>query len=161
MFWSFHPLADKTNNEHLPKPFFKVIRTSLYQTVLNTRPFRRITSSFTCYTVTYLSHFSLLTSLFLEASSNGRILTAILPSSASSKAYDNSTGTVSLENKQTKDTWLCLREKLWKCRLQVGYYLINWIIRLPTEHLGVLKGAVSRQFSSSCLIFPITRSQSL
>ena len=21
MFWSFHPLADKTNNEHLPKPF--------------------------------------------------------------------------------------------------------------------------------------------
>ena len=25
MFWSFHPLADKTNNEHLPKPFFKVI----------------------------------------------------------------------------------------------------------------------------------------
>ena len=22
MFWSFHPLADKTNNEHLPKPFF-------------------------------------------------------------------------------------------------------------------------------------------
>ena len=30
MFWSFHPLADKTNNEHLPKPFFKVIRKSLY-----------------------------------------------------------------------------------------------------------------------------------
>ena len=25
MFWSFHPLADKTNNEHLAKPFFKVI----------------------------------------------------------------------------------------------------------------------------------------
>ena len=31
MFWSFHPLADETNNEHLPKPFFKVIRKSLYQ----------------------------------------------------------------------------------------------------------------------------------
>ena len=29
MFWSFHPLADKTNNEHLPKPFFKVTRKSL------------------------------------------------------------------------------------------------------------------------------------
>ena len=29
MFWSFHPLADKTNKEHLPKPFFKVIRKSL------------------------------------------------------------------------------------------------------------------------------------
>ena len=27
---SFHPLADKTNNEHLPKPFFKDIRKSLY-----------------------------------------------------------------------------------------------------------------------------------
>ena len=25
MLWSFHPWADKTNNEHLPKPFFKVI----------------------------------------------------------------------------------------------------------------------------------------
>ena len=30
MFWSFHPLADKTNNEHFPKPYFKVIRKSLY-----------------------------------------------------------------------------------------------------------------------------------
>ena len=30
---SFHPFADKTNNEHLPKPFFKVKRKSLYQTV--------------------------------------------------------------------------------------------------------------------------------
>ena len=31
MFWSFHPLADKTNKEHLPKPFFncKVIRKSI------------------------------------------------------------------------------------------------------------------------------------
>ena len=29
MFWSLHPLADKTNNEHLPKPFFKVIQKSL------------------------------------------------------------------------------------------------------------------------------------
>ena len=29
MFWSFHPFADKTNNEPLPKPFFKVIRKSL------------------------------------------------------------------------------------------------------------------------------------
>ena len=29
MFCSFHPLADKTNNEHLPKPFFKVIQKSL------------------------------------------------------------------------------------------------------------------------------------
>ena len=26
----FHVLGDKTNNEHLPKPFFKVIRKSLY-----------------------------------------------------------------------------------------------------------------------------------
>ena len=26
---SFHPLADKTNNEHLPKLLFKVIRKSL------------------------------------------------------------------------------------------------------------------------------------
>ena len=26
----FHALGDKTNNEHLPKPFFKVIRKSLY-----------------------------------------------------------------------------------------------------------------------------------
>ena len=31
MFWSIHPLADETNNEHLPKPFFKVVRKSLYQ----------------------------------------------------------------------------------------------------------------------------------
>ena len=30
MFWSFHPLADKPNNEHLPKPFFKVTRKSLH-----------------------------------------------------------------------------------------------------------------------------------
>ena len=30
MFWCFHPLADKTNNEHLPKPFLMVIRKSLY-----------------------------------------------------------------------------------------------------------------------------------
>ena len=30
MFWSFHPLADKTNKEHLPKPFFKVLRKLLY-----------------------------------------------------------------------------------------------------------------------------------
>ena len=29
MFSSFHPLADETKNEHLPKPFFKVIRKSL------------------------------------------------------------------------------------------------------------------------------------
>ena len=29
MFWSFHPLADKTNNDHLPKTFFKVARKSL------------------------------------------------------------------------------------------------------------------------------------
>ena len=33
MFWSFHPLTDKTNNEHSPKPFFKVIRKSLYAEV--------------------------------------------------------------------------------------------------------------------------------
>ena len=31
VFWSFHPLADKTNNERLLKPFFKVIRKSLYR----------------------------------------------------------------------------------------------------------------------------------
>ena len=30
MFWSFHPLADKTNNEQLLKPFFKVMRKSLW-----------------------------------------------------------------------------------------------------------------------------------
>ena len=30
MFRSFHPLAYKTNNEHLPKLFFKVIRESFY-----------------------------------------------------------------------------------------------------------------------------------
>ena len=30
MFSCFHPLADKTNNEHLLKPFFKVILKSLY-----------------------------------------------------------------------------------------------------------------------------------
>ena len=29
MFWSFHPLADKTTSEHLPKLFFKVIWKSL------------------------------------------------------------------------------------------------------------------------------------
>ena len=29
-FCSFNPLADKTNNKHLRKPFFKVIRKSLY-----------------------------------------------------------------------------------------------------------------------------------
>ena len=29
MFWSLHPLADKTKNKHLPKPFFKIIRKSL------------------------------------------------------------------------------------------------------------------------------------
>ena len=28
--WSFHPLAEKTNKEHLPKTFFKVIQKSLY-----------------------------------------------------------------------------------------------------------------------------------
>ena len=33
MFWSFHPLADKTNNENLPKPFFKGKRKSLYAEV--------------------------------------------------------------------------------------------------------------------------------
>ena len=33
MFWSFHPLTDKTNNENLPKPFFKVKRKSLYAEV--------------------------------------------------------------------------------------------------------------------------------
>ena len=27
MFCSFHPLADQTNNKHLPKPFFKDIRS--------------------------------------------------------------------------------------------------------------------------------------
>ena len=31
MFWSFHPLADKTNNEHLPKPYFKVMRNLLFK----------------------------------------------------------------------------------------------------------------------------------
>ena len=31
MFFSFQPLADKTNNEHLPKPCFKDIRKSLYK----------------------------------------------------------------------------------------------------------------------------------
>ena len=31
MFWSFHPLVDKTSNEHLPKPFFKVIRKLLWR----------------------------------------------------------------------------------------------------------------------------------
>ena len=31
MFFSFQPLADKTNNKHLPKPFFKDKRKSLYQ----------------------------------------------------------------------------------------------------------------------------------
>ena len=31
MFFSFHPFADETKNEHLPKPFFKVIRKSLYR----------------------------------------------------------------------------------------------------------------------------------
>ena len=30
MFCSFHPLADKTNNNHLPKQFFKDMRKSLY-----------------------------------------------------------------------------------------------------------------------------------
>ena len=30
MFWSFHTWADKTNNKHLPKPFFKVMRKSPY-----------------------------------------------------------------------------------------------------------------------------------
>ena len=29
MFSSFHPLADKTNKEHLPKTLFKVMRKSL------------------------------------------------------------------------------------------------------------------------------------
>ena len=31
MFWSLHSFADKTNNKHLPKPFFKVLRKSLYK----------------------------------------------------------------------------------------------------------------------------------
>ena len=35
MFFSFQPLADKTNNEHLPKPCFKDIRKSLYQCFVN------------------------------------------------------------------------------------------------------------------------------
>ena len=35
MFWPFHPLAVKTNNEHLPKPVFKVIRKSLYGAIYN------------------------------------------------------------------------------------------------------------------------------
>ena len=29
IFWSSHPLADKTNNEHLRKPFFKVENHSI------------------------------------------------------------------------------------------------------------------------------------
>ena len=35
MFWSFYPLADNTNNEHLPKLFFKVIRKSLKAYLFN------------------------------------------------------------------------------------------------------------------------------
>ena len=38
MFFSFHPLADETKNEHLPKPFFKVIRKSLYAGCLSHEP---------------------------------------------------------------------------------------------------------------------------
>ena len=34
MFRSFYPLVGKTNNEHLPKPFFKVIGKSLYLCLL-------------------------------------------------------------------------------------------------------------------------------
>ena len=30
MFWSFPPLADRTNNKHLLQPFVKVIQKSLY-----------------------------------------------------------------------------------------------------------------------------------
>ena len=30
MFWSFHPLSDKTSNEHFTKPCFKVMRKSLW-----------------------------------------------------------------------------------------------------------------------------------
>ena len=37
LFWSFHPLADKTNSEHSPKPFFKVIWKSLYNITLYVR----------------------------------------------------------------------------------------------------------------------------
>ena len=33
MFCSFHPFSDKTNNKHLRKPFFKVIRKLLYQNI--------------------------------------------------------------------------------------------------------------------------------
>ena len=33
MFWTFHPSADRTNNEHLRKPFFKVIRKSFYSLI--------------------------------------------------------------------------------------------------------------------------------
>ena len=40
MFWSFHPLADKTNNEHLPKSFFKVTgMKSLYGNTRSQRYF--------------------------------------------------------------------------------------------------------------------------
>ena len=35
--WSFHSLADKTNSEHLPKPFLKVIRKSLYTDLTTSR----------------------------------------------------------------------------------------------------------------------------
>ena len=31
MFWSFYPLAYETDDKHLSKPFFKVIRKSLYE----------------------------------------------------------------------------------------------------------------------------------
>ena len=49
---------------------------------------------------------SLLFAPFLEAKSNGSILTAMLPSSASSKAYDNSMGTPRLKKHTLKKNFV-------------------------------------------------------
>ena len=59
MFWSFHPLADKTNVEHLPKPFFKVIRKSLYENfdpsdACKTTPLMRKECDVACISVVFL-----------------------------------------------------------------------------------------------------------
>ena len=41
MFWSFHPLADKTKKEHLTKPFFKVKKQNLSKDDEDGTPFLR------------------------------------------------------------------------------------------------------------------------
>ena len=42
IFLIFNPMADRANNEHLPKPFFKIIRNSIHFRSLFMRKFEQL-----------------------------------------------------------------------------------------------------------------------